>query len=53
MHIRGKAIDFSITGVSAKEIWQVATKLKIGGVGYYPSSGFIHIDTGDIRYWRY
>ena len=25
--------------------------LKAGGVGYYPRSGFVHVDTGDIRYW--
>ncbi|MBU2039081.1 MAG: DUF882 domain-containing protein, partial [Gammaproteobacteria bacterium] len=22
-----------------------------GGVGYYPKSGFIHIDTGRTRHW--
>jgi uncharacterized protein YcbK (DUF882 family) len=25
--------------------------LRGGGVGYYPHSDFIHIDTGRIRYW--
>jgi len=28
-----------------------AVQLKAGGVGYYPRSGFVHVDTGDIRYW--
>ncbi|MND12118.1 Peptidase M15 [compost metagenome] len=53
MHIHGKAIDFSITGVSAKVVMEVAKRLRIGGVGYYPSNGFVHIDTGDIRHWSY
>jgi uncharacterized protein YcbK (DUF882 family) len=22
-----------------------------GGVGYYPHSDFVHIDTGPIRHW--
>ncbi|MDX2368333.1 MAG: DUF882 domain-containing protein, partial [Colwellia sp.] len=25
--------------------------LKLGGVGYYPRSGFIHVDTGPVRTW--
>ena len=28
-----------------------AVGLRRGGVGYYPRSGFVHVDTGDIRYW--
>jgi len=28
-----------------------AMALKAGGVGYYPDSGFIQIDTGRVRYW--
>ncbi|UJP04261.1 MAG: DUF882 domain-containing protein [Nitrosomonas sp.] len=25
--------------------------LQAGGVGYYPSSNFVHLDTGNFRYW--
>ena len=25
--------------------------LKGGGVGFYPSSNFVHVDTGRVRYW--
>ncbi|MET0054156.1 MAG: DUF882 domain-containing protein, partial [Candidatus Thiodiazotropha sp. 6PLUC10] len=25
--------------------------LKAGGVGYYPKSGFLHLDTGRVRRW--
>jgi uncharacterized protein YcbK (DUF882 family) len=27
-------------------------QLGYGGVGYYPGSGFLHVDTGDVRRWR-
>jgi uncharacterized protein YcbK (DUF882 family) len=26
-------------------------KLKAGGVGYYPKSDFVHLDTGNVRSW--
>jgi uncharacterized protein YcbK (DUF882 family) len=29
----------------------VAVSLKLGGVGYYPKSDFIHVDVGRVRYW--
>jgi uncharacterized protein YcbK (DUF882 family) len=29
----------------------VAVSLKAGGVGYYPRRSFVHVDTGDVRYW--
>lgn len=50
LHIRAKAIDFSLPGVSVKTVSDYASWLGMGGVGYYPGS-FIHIDTGDIRRW--
>jgi len=28
-----------------------ARNLKLGGVGYYPTSDFVHVDTGRVRYW--
>ncbi len=51
-HTRGQAVDISIKGVPLKRVQQIAESLKIGGVGYYPKSGFVHIDVGPIRYWR-
>ena len=51
MHMFGKAIDFRIKGVSTKDINKAALSLKAGGVGYYPRSQFVHIDTGRVRRW--
>jgi uncharacterized protein YcbK (DUF882 family) len=30
---------------------QAALSLKLGGVGYYPKSNFIHVDVGRVRFW--
>ncbi|MGB5443991.1 MAG: YcbK family protein [Psychromonas sp.] len=51
MHMLGQAIDFRVEGVPLSEVKKAALSLKAGGVGYYPSSNFIHIDTGNVRSW--
>lgn len=50
-HMQGKALDFTIPGIDLKLIRDAARSLKLGGVGYYPNSGFIHIDTAWVRNW--
>jgi uncharacterized protein YcbK (DUF882 family) len=52
-HTYGKALDFYIPGVSTKKLRNIALKMQVGGVGYYPTSGtpFVHLDTGGVRYW--
>jgi uncharacterized protein YcbK (DUF882 family) len=52
-HMRGKAIDFFIPGVSLSSIREAGLRLQKGGVGFYPSSGapFVHMDTGSVRHW--
>lgn len=50
-HMYGRAIDFYIEGVELSEVRKLAIALGLGGVGYYPSSGFIHLDTGPFRTW--
>ncbi len=50
-HTTGQAIDFSIPGVRLSQVRRAAFKLKRGGVGYYRRQGFIHLDTGPVRYW--
>ena len=50
-HILGKAIDVRMRGVSLKKMRDTALGYGIGGVGYYPGDGFIHVDTGPPRFW--
>ncbi len=51
-HTKGQAIDFRIDGVSLAKVKQAAESLQNGGVGFYPNSNFVHIDTGPVRTWR-
>ena len=48
----GRAIDIRLPGVRPSELYQAALTMKAGGVGYYPRSGFVHLDTGPVRTWR-
>lgn len=50
-HTTGQAIDFAIPGVRLSQVRRAAANLKRGGVGNYRSQGFIHLDTGPVRYW--
>jgi uncharacterized protein YcbK (DUF882 family) len=51
LHMVGKAIDIRLPGVKLDHLRSAAASLKLGGVGFYPSSNFVHIDTGRVRYW--
>jgi uncharacterized protein YcbK (DUF882 family) len=51
LHMQGKAIDISLPGRNLSELRKIAMNLKQGGVGYYPSSDFVHVDVGRVRYW--
>jgi uncharacterized protein YcbK (DUF882 family) len=50
-HMNGNAMDIRFPGVPVFKIRQAARSLQIGGVGFYPRSGFVHLDTGPVRYW--
>ena len=50
-HMNGNAMDIRFPGVQVFKIRQAARALQMGGVGFYPRSGFVHLDTGPIRYW--
>ena len=52
LHMDGKAVDIKAPGVHLAHLNKAAVQLSWGGVGYYPSSGFVHVDTGDVRRWR-
>jgi uncharacterized protein YcbK (DUF882 family) len=49
--MKGKAIDIRVPGVSLSALRNAAVKMGRGGVGYYPKSDFLHVDTGRVRYW--
>lgn len=51
MHLEGRAVDIRIPGYHLSKLRQAALSLRGGGVGYYPKSGFIHMDTGRVRSW--
>jgi uncharacterized protein YcbK (DUF882 family) len=51
LHTIGQAVDLAIPGVRLSRIRRAAINLQLGGVGYYGRQGFIHLDTGRVRYW--
>jgi uncharacterized protein YcbK (DUF882 family) len=51
MHVQGKAIDIHVPGRNLRTVRLAALSLHRGGVGYYPNSNFVHVDTGRVRWW--
>ena len=51
LHMQGKAMDIRLPGVPLRRLRNAALSLKRGGVGYYPASRFVHVDTGRVRRW--
>ena len=51
LHLEGKAIDIRIPGRDLTQLRDSALSLKGGGVGFYPKSQFVHMDTGRVRRW--
>ncbi len=50
-HMYGQALDINNPQVKTRHVRDVAKSLRAGGVGYYPKSSFVHIDTGNVRSW--
>jgi uncharacterized protein YcbK (DUF882 family) len=50
-HSHGKAIDFFLPRIATPRLHTWARAQRHGGVGFYARSGFVHVDTGPIRYW--
>ncbi|WP_298376714.1 DUF882 domain-containing protein [Azospirillum sp.] len=50
-HTRGMAIDIRLPDAQLRGISEVAKSMQAGGVGYYPRSGFVHLDVGPVRTW--
>jgi uncharacterized protein YcbK (DUF882 family) len=49
-HIYGRALDLRLDS-RLIDAMNAARSMQRGGVGWYPHSGFIHIDTGPVRNW--
>ena len=49
--MRGQAIDIRLADVPLATLRDAARSLGLGGVGYYPASDFVHVDTGSVRTW--
>ena len=43
-HRHGKAADFRVEGVDPKRVWNYCKRFKRTGLGYYPTSKFVHMD---------
>lgn len=52
LHMQGKAIDIRIAGRSLADLHNAALAQRGGGVGFYPKSGFVHVDIGRVRAWQ-
>jgi uncharacterized protein YcbK (DUF882 family) len=50
-HVLGKALDICLEGVDLARLHRAALSLRAGGVGFYPQSGFVHVDVGPMRQW--
>lgn len=49
-HMYGRAIDFTLSG-RLDDAMEMARTMQRGGVGWYPQSHFIHLDSGPVRNW--
>jgi uncharacterized protein YcbK (DUF882 family) len=49
-HLYGRALDIHL-GARLEDAMQAARAMQRGGVGWYPYSGFIHLDSGPVRNW--
>lgn len=51
MHLRGKALDVRMEGVPVAYLGRLASIFAVGGVGFYVSKSFVHLDSGSVRTW--
>ena len=51
LHLQGQAIDIRLADVPLPKLRSAAIAVGRGGVGFYPSSDFVHVDTGRVRTW--
>ena len=52
LHMDGEAIDIRVDAFPTAKLHQLALSMARGGVGYYPTSDFVHVDCGRVRQWQ-
>jgi Bacterial protein of unknown function (DUF882) len=50
-HSHGTAVDFRLPGVTTQQLSAWALARRMGGVGIYLQSNFVHMDVGPRRHW--
>lgn len=51
-HIKGQAADFTVTGISNREVAKYLQGIGARGIGLYDyTGGFVHVDTRDKKYF--
>jgi len=45
------AIDIRLPDRNLADLHNAALAMQAGGVGYYPSLDFVHVDVGRVRRW--
>jgi len=50
-HMKGLASDIQLPGIPVAALHDYVRELRLGGVGYYPDDGFVHVDVGPVRSW--
>ena len=51
-HMEGHAMDVRLKECPLARLRELALAAQRGGVGFYPRSNFVHIDTGRVRSWQ-
>jgi uncharacterized protein YcbK (DUF882 family) len=49
--MEGRAIDVWLGGFSTRKLHELGLQMRRGGVGFYPKSDFVHLDSGAVRSW--
>ncbi|MEZ4472301.1 MAG: DUF882 domain-containing protein [bacterium] len=51
-HAHARAVDFRVPGVDPKQIWEALKRFDNVGLGWYPTSKFVHMDVREkSAYW--
>lgn len=51
LHMQGMAIDIRLADTKLVTLHEAALDMRAGGVGFYPSLDFVHVDVGRVRRW--